>query len=156
MDKSVLVSYEARQDCYWHRWQSTDLVSGLPHCLAYWPTKLPCLLLLARLGGTPLLRLLVAGDSVLRHTALYSCSSAHTATSYLTCGIGQRGEESKDTTEERTEASMQSRSGTPSPRATSPSPSPPCHRRGDRETTFSVSRYLWVSPLAINQFSESQ
>ena len=75
---------------------------------------------------------------------------------YLTCGIGQRGEESKDTTEERTEASMQSRSGTPSPRATSPSPSPPCHRRGDRETTFSVSRYLWVSPLAINQFSESQ
>ena len=51
-------------------------MSGLPHCLAYWPTKLPCLLLLARLGGTPLLRLLVAGDSVLRHTALYSCSTA--------------------------------------------------------------------------------
>ena len=53
---------------------STDLVSGLPHCLAYWPTKLPCLLLLPRLGGTPLLRRRVAGDSVLRHTALYSCS----------------------------------------------------------------------------------
>ena len=60
--------------------QHTDLVSGLPHCLAYWPTKLPCLLLLARLGGTPLLRLLVAGDSVLRHTALYSCRYSDTTT----------------------------------------------------------------------------
>ena len=52
-------------------------MSGLPHCLAYWPTKLPCLLLLARLGGTPLLRRRVAGDSVLRHTALYSCRYCH-------------------------------------------------------------------------------
>ena len=58
----------------------TDLVSGLPHCLAYWPTKLPCLLLLARLGGTPLLRRRVAGDSVLRHTALHSCRYSGTTT----------------------------------------------------------------------------
>ena len=90
-------------------------------------------------------------------TRRYTAAAQRHRHRYLSCGIGQRGEESKDTTEERTEASMQSRSGTLSPRATSPSPSPPCcHRRGDRETTFSVSRYLWVSPLAINQFSESQ
>ena len=146
------MSYEARQDQYCRTYSTLTWCPGCPTAWRTGPRSCPACCCCrgsaaprccaAAWPGTP-------SCGTRRYTA-----AADTATSYLTCGIGQRGEESKDTTE----ASMQPRSAraTSARSPPSPSPSPPCHRRGDRETTFSVNTYLWVSSLAINQFSESQ